>query len=106
MYNGKEEKMWKKMDFGGNNSHRNDNSSRSSGIRTYSSFSANCTNPRGGEYLVGNRMFGDGLSHNTGITPQEEIYMTDREFIKAKVVIGIIGYGIAAFMFLKAFGVL
>jgi len=51
-------------------------------------------------------MFGDGFSHNTGITPQEVIYMTDREFIKAKVVIGIIGYGIAAFMFLKAFGVL
>ena len=32
--------------------------------------------------------------------------MTDKEFRKAKVVIGVIGYGIAALMFLKALGVL
>jgi len=41
------------------------------------------------------------------MTPQnDDMSLTDREFGKAKIVIGVIGYGIAAFMFLKAFGVI
>ena len=35
-----------------------------------------------------------------------ETNITDREFRKVKIVIGIVGYGIAAFMFLKALGVI
>ena len=90
------------------NPHSNEYDIRSGGgrLRTDSGFSIDSHNGESSNNMVGNRGSSNCVSNNVRDLSQEGINMTDSEFVKAKIVIGIIGYGIAAFMFLKALGVI
>ncbi len=96
------------MDFGNNNNYRNDNSSRSSGVRTDSRIGADSTNPRGSERVVDNRRDIVNRPDNFRDSSKEKggIEVTKRYETIANIIIGVIGYGAGILMLLIGIGVI